>query len=1533
MMAFGLGEFDWSYYDGVYVPGRAEERAQKERELLQAAAEAKARRKRQRKPRAQDHSDASHASNPGSGSDVHVHHHRHHKKKDDEVAYPAHNGLPDEFLDARWSERFKRVLTRHYMYWGVASFRRGDEYDLLLSTRWLCLASRMLGIVLGASGAAFVYFADDGSCELLRSEDTCLASTMTSLPLTDKPMCQWVYAQEYCVFIEPETSALAVVVVAMFGALGNVLSAATEFGIRRLDEYVRLWLKHRVVEYDAEKKAATAYAMKIVGDFELGLAEEVRQERYARKLKNYEDNVEFDPDYDPRNEPAPWEPGGTGVQILIDFEIRKKKEAAELHARLEEEARLAAIEAKRTSLSREVDATCASAKEKELDPETDAAVTAARAALLAFNEATAASEEARALAIAEAAKPKPKWDYSVVVKDRNGTPSDTPSVNEDGDGDGEGVEVVVEEEMQVEEVKDEGEAPADFDGGGDGEGEGESGEESKKKERKAKMGKKEKSRKKKKKGKDKGPAPVGLPGDDDDDEEPDSDAPVVADTGMSYQALDPMFAKMAKKLHQSEFAKLGTTRYKWMIAAKLVKMQANIDYISSLSEAHSVENAKQFLLVHNSRALQPERATLFKRYEAIGVIERILIGWKLQLDVQGNATSAAQLLHAESLPLVLSKVRWSRSTASSLVEWMMQLPLASQRESFLMNMFLVRSLEGYQQRIAYRLMKMYVPGSVPDSLRHEPERFVHMFLFPLLCLPLCIACLVFMLPLGQRAVALWGTGLITGVIFDLFLFHPCMLWLKFIVAPSMARNEIVKLHGLLQYRARFLMTRIRGHMLSFSSLVQHFNPACRAARMVPDLHTSRLLIGLHDFDLSWPGFANGGRSVKYRTENRSMYVKKSIAPIPQTPVAIALHTLYCALHPHTYRRILLLALELALTVYSLLPDVVQDAMMEVGAVLLGGGVAISICYFENYRFLAVVGLLVLITFFLVVDMFIGDHTHHVVRSLRNHHYIRPHREGGDDGSSVGTKSKTSRSFAGGGSRRGALRRKSGAAVVPTNGTGDGDLPDDFTDISTSPRFNTDGSDEPSAALNGTSSVLSIDTGVSTRRKMPPPVRAMLNTTRLNKSVAGNDASTRTSSNEDDETIDSRLSAGAGGASGAGVGIGGTDGVVVSRTGGGSTLIPTLTGQGPFRQPREPKEPRPLGQLVQGQASHMSQLTSSLTEGPSGGASVGLNRASDLLSQTHMSQLSGSLTDVPGDADLDGNLFSPSRATSMDDLSFGPSGMAALSGVLQREAQAQAQAALQESIQDDRFHPMSQTNTASFLVGSATAMQLDNQQPQHQPWNPNTTSSRRAKEADRIQFEAAGPGVGNVTSFEHVEYDAIKSRLAHMHVTSADDHQEVMFDVVTGVNEPIGAHPSRIHDVGRRRDYNRGGSRVYGDGSGLAAGDVGGGGMQGDTDDVSYLSSLEHNTRASPGIRTTHFDTAGAGAGAAAGAGGGAGAGTGSYTVASIAQTQSASYRASPVELGALDSLAHAQQQQQQQQRQGQRRRQVGGRSHFPMIVD
>ena len=44
----------------------------------------------------------------------------------------------------------------------------------------------------------------------------------------------------------------------------------------------------------------------------------------------------------------------------------------------------------------------------------------------------------------------------------------------------------------------------------------------------------------------------------------------------------------------------------------------------------------------------------------------------------------------------------------------------------------------------------------------------------------------------------------------------------------------------------------RGFRIHFSQVVQHLNPACRAARSVPHLSTARLLISLTDYDIPKP---------------------------------------------------------------------------------------------------------------------------------------------------------------------------------------------------------------------------------------------------------------------------------------------------------------------------------------------------------------------------------------------------------------------------------------------------------------------------------------------------------------------------------------------------------------------------------------------------------------------------------------------------------------------------------------------------------
>ena len=320
-VAFALGELDWAFFDLVYVPGRKEERAR------EAALKEKAKREAEIKR--------------ASKGKAHNRHH-HAKKKavrngsDPGVKYPAHNGLPDELCAERWYERMKRVFIRRYLYGTVLSLRRGDEYDLLLSTRWLQLASRLVAICFGVTVAAYMFFADDGTCETFRNQEDC--ERYYSLPLlrdTSAPtqdglkQCTWILQREYCMFATPPLDTLSIVVVALCGALANVLSSATEYGTRRLDEYLRVWFKFRVVDYENHKLEAKAWAKEVVLAHAKGQQESIAMLIDLEKKRAYKAGEEFDEDFNPLNVPVPWGPGGAGTEAVILLEARKAKARAE----------------------------------------------------------------------------------------------------------------------------------------------------------------------------------------------------------------------------------------------------------------------------------------------------------------------------------------------------------------------------------------------------------------------------------------------------------------------------------------------------------------------------------------------------------------------------------------------------------------------------------------------------------------------------------------------------------------------------------------------------------------------------------------------------------------------------------------------------------------------------------------------------------------------------------------------------------------------------------------------------------------------------------------------------------------------------------------------------------------------------------------------------------------------------------------------------------------------------------------------------
>jgi phosphate/sulfate permease len=135
------------------------------------------------------------------------------------------------------------------------------------------------------------------------------------------------------------------------------------------------------------------------------------------------------------------------------------------------------------------------------------------------------------------------------------------------------------------------------------------------------------------------------------------------------------------------------------------------------------------------------------------------------------------------------------------------------------------------------------------------------------------------------------------------------------------------MHGLLRERSVTIMRRQRHLITRADALIQHFNPACRAARAFPELAASRLLLSLNDDDLP------------SHTFKQPACVEKALSY-----ATYPLLLLYCAS-------------------LSLLPLALHDALTgalvggSVCAMILSLGVLASL---HLYTFLIVIGVIVLL---------------------------------------------------------------------------------------------------------------------------------------------------------------------------------------------------------------------------------------------------------------------------------------------------------------------------------------------------------------------------------------------------------------------------------------------------------------------------------------------------------------------------------------------------------------------------------------------
>merc|ERR1711871_1844851 len=162
--------------------------------------------------------------------------------------------------------------------------------------------------------------------------------------------------------------------------------------------------------------------------------------------------------------------------------------------------------------------------------------------------------------------------------------------------------------------------------------------------------------------------------------------------------------------------------------------------------------------------------------------------------------------------------------------------------------FFIDIFEGHHKAIAHR----YMMGSF-ESLKYAYFRAMRKLLFlallPAMLLLLLYITYVMQMSLASRSTALWTYIMVIAFIQEVALLQPLKILMRWTVINGVVSADIRKTVFDFRDRSRIILIRKSGVMRDSNALVQHFNPACRAARMFPELPISRVLMTVSDFDV------------------------------------------------------------------------------------------------------------------------------------------------------------------------------------------------------------------------------------------------------------------------------------------------------------------------------------------------------------------------------------------------------------------------------------------------------------------------------------------------------------------------------------------------------------------------------------------------------------------------------------------------------------------------------------------------------------
>lgn len=166
-----------------------------------------------------------------------------------------------------------------------------------------------------------------------------------------------------------------------------------------------------------------------------------------------------------------------------------------------------------------------------------------------------------------------------------------------------------------------------------------------------------------------------------------------------------------------------------------------------------------------------------------------------------------------------------------------------------------------------------------QTIHYDPEFERRIGIACAIILPFYVCALAFYVflfgvSIGSRATNIWLLGGVISILQQIFILQPLRIWVTFVVLSSFADN--VRLwHGLLRERSTVIMQRSQGIIRDADSLIQHVNPACRAAQSFPGLPASRLLLSINDYDLPVAHVIevkHRNDSILYKTARKGIYL-------------------------------------------------------------------------------------------------------------------------------------------------------------------------------------------------------------------------------------------------------------------------------------------------------------------------------------------------------------------------------------------------------------------------------------------------------------------------------------------------------------------------------------------------------------------------------------------------------------------------------------------------------------------------------------